>query len=107
MLNAEDQLDELDAVIAQEIQAAGDYVAQLPHGLYSADAVVPAFDASTLTEGVKHLEVEANGFNKLPNELIVKIFDLALTTNEGIISMPCISDKTFKPNVGTALLQTW
>ena len=107
MLNAEDQLDDLDAVIAQETQTVCDYVAQLPHSLYSAEPAGPAFDASTLTEGAKRLEVEANGFNKLPNELKAKIFDLALTADQGIISMPCISDKTFKPNVGTALLRTW
>ena len=91
----------------REAQTANYQLEQSAFALLLKEANRPAIKASRLIQGVQIAEIGAKGFNKLPGELRNNIFKLALTAENGIISMPCLSDKTFKPNVAVALLRTW
>ena len=102
-----DEEDWMAAIIDQDNQIASDYMDPVSRDLCSDGAKVLAIDASDLVEGVKCTDDEANDFNKLPGEIRNKIFKLALTAENGIISMPCLSNKAFEPNIATALLRTW
>ena len=44
---------------------------------------------------------------KLPPELRIKIFKLAMRATGGMIFMPCLTDRDFKPNIAVGLLGTW
>ena len=46
-------------------------------------------------------------FGKLPPELRIKIFKLAMQATGGIVFMPCLTDRAFKPNIAVGLLRTW
>ena len=95
------------AIIDQNSKIASNYMESVPQDLQFIDAKDVSTESSSLANGIKSLDVNVNGLNKLPGEIRDKIFKLAMTAENGIISMPCLSNKTFKPNVATALLRTW
>ncbi|KAL8787884.1 MAG: hypothetical protein Q9195_007577 [Heterodermia aff. obscurata] len=43
---------------------------------------------------------------KLPPEIRIKIFKLAMQATGGIVFMPCLTDRSFKPNIAVGLLRT-
>ena len=102
-----DEEDWMAEMINQDAENANYQMGRSTSALLVMQASVSDTNASNLTQEVTHAEIGANDFNKLPGELRNKIFELALTAENGIISMPCLSNKTFKRNVATALLQTW
>ncbi len=99
--------DWMDAIIEQDLQIAKDSIRKTSFALDLKEASILPVEACNVTDGVEDTAVGGNCFDKFPIEIQKGIFKLALTADHGVISMQCLSNKTFKPNVATGLLRTW
>lgn len=103
------QDDWMDAIIDQDVQTATDCIKKTSYALHlmEVEASILPVQASNVTNGGEDTAVGSGCIDKLPTEIQQKIFKMALTADDGVISMRCLSNKTFKPNVATGLLRTW
>ncbi len=101
------QDDWMDAIIDQDVQIATDCIKKTSYALHLMETSHLPVEASIVINGGEDTAVGSGCFDKLPTEIQQKIFKMALTAEDGIISMRCPSNKTFKPNVATGLLRTW
>lgn len=101
------QEDWMDAIIDQDVQIAHDCIKKTSCALRLVESSHLPVEAFIVISGGEDIAAGSGCFDKLPTEVQQKIFKMALTADDGIISMQCLSNKSFRPNVATGLLRTW